>query len=523
MNTMERSCPDVQTLAGWLEGSLPSRERSRLASHLSACDECRRTVAIASTVDAPPAAPVNELLLSKVVAASRRRRYVPLTAAAAAILAVAVGFTLIPKSRPSPAPVVAVETPRILDPVAVNPALEPVEPRPVVTAPPAPVTPPDVVKETPVAVKPVETPAAPIVEKPPVPAVRNTVVTPTPVVKEASAPVTPAVDPKSLAPVFVVDPTGDLWLRRDKAEAKAGSLEKMNYKDLFAARSSGAAFSLEARTSVMLEKGSEVAFSHLKTDDSYSLALQQGLVMLDTEGTTQKWQISFGNNRLSFSDFNGRLAVESRGDRMSALLLDGTAEIKIGAQAKKAQVGQEVVLSREGTVDEQKVETQKKLARLDELRPKVFTAFAATFDEKKDEFQPYPYAVVTGRLMQGPGGLYLQAEVLGTPKAGEKTVLNSEIHLDHPFGVVTGMVIRFRYRSSLPVFAVKIGKYSADFASRVKAGQWADGEISLRDFYFEGTPMLPTDPVENVRFTGSLDKKIGQLDIDGVQFLRRVR
>jgi hypothetical protein len=273
----------------------------------------------------------------------------------------------------------------------------------------------------------------------------------------------------------------------------------------------------------MLEKGSEVAFSHLKSDDSYSLAIGQGLVMLDTEGSTQKWRISFGASELNFSDFNGRLAVESRGDRMSALLLDGTAELKIGAQAKKAQVGQEVILSREGTVVEQKVETQKKLARLDELRPKVFTAFNATFDEKKDEFQPYPYAVVTGRLMQGPTGLYLQSDVLASPKPGEKGALGAEIRLDRPFGVVTGMSIRFRYRSTLPSLAVKIGKYSADYASRVKTGQWADAEIPMTQFSFEGTPMLPTDPVENVRFTGSLDKKIGQLDIDGVQFLRRVR
>src|SRR6185295_15501124 len=112
-------------------------------------------------------------------------------------------------------------------------------------------------------------------------------------------------------------------------------------------------------------KPAEAAFSHLKGDDIYALALEQGLVMLDTEGSSQKWRISFGNSKLDFNNLNGRLAVESRGDRMSALLLDGSAELKIGSMAKKAQIGQEVVFSREGTVIEQKVETQKKLARLD--------------------------------------------------------------------------------------------------------------------------------------------------------------
>ena len=38
MNTMENSCPDVVLLAGWLEGSLSAQDRSRMASHLAACD-----------------------------------------------------------------------------------------------------------------------------------------------------------------------------------------------------------------------------------------------------------------------------------------------------------------------------------------------------------------------------------------------------------------------------------------------------------------------------------------------------
>ncbi len=526
MSTMEKFCPTTEVLAGWLQGSLDPQQRSHLTSHLAACDECRRAVAIASSIEAPPAVPVNEILLSRVVAASRPRRVLPFAAAAAAVLAATVGFSLTSKhaAQPPAAPVAVERAPAVEAP-PLKPVAKPEDAR---TAGPAPV-PSKPVVEAPkpvVVVEPAKTPEKPVaVEKP---VERPTVVAPPevvekPIVKGTPPPVKAPVDVLSLAPVFVIDPVGDLWLKRDQAEAKAVSLEKAAYKDKFSTRNGTAAFTLEARTSVMLEKNSEVAFWHQKTDDVYSLALDQGLVMLDTEGSSQKWQISFGNTKLDYNNLNGRLAVESRGDRMSALLLDGSAELKIGSMAKKALVGQEFVLSREGAVVEQKVETQKKLARLDELRPKVFTAFSSSFDEKAEEFQPYPYAVVAGKRALGPSGFYLQADALAAQKAGEKNALSSEIHLDRAFGVVSGMMIKFRYRSNLPGFSVKIGNYSVDFASKVRAGQWGEAEIPLAAFSFEGTPMLPSDPVENVRFAGSTTQKNGQLDIDGVQFLRRVK
>jgi outer membrane biosynthesis protein TonB len=526
MSTMEKFCPTTEVLAGWLQGTLDSQQRGHLTSHLAACDECRRAVAIASSIDAPPAAPLNEILLSRVVAASRPRRVLPFAAAAAAVLAAAIGFSLTPKHvAPPSAPTVAVDRAPVA-PAGIKPGPRPEEPRTVTPVPtPTPPTPPVDPQKPAVAVETTpKTPEKPVAaEKIEKPAPVAPDVVEKPVVKETPPPVKAPVDVLTLAPVFVIDPVGDLWLKRDQAEAKAVSLEKAAYKDKFSTRNGTAAFTLEARTSVMLEKNSEVAFWHQKTDDVYSLALDQGLVMLDTEGSSQKWQISFGNSKLDYNNLNGRLVVESRGDRMSALLLDGTADLKIGSMARKALVGQEVEFSREGTVVEHKVETQKKLARLDELRPKVFTAFSSSFDEKSEDFQPYPYAVVAGKRALGPSGFYLQADAALAQKPGEKSALSSEIHLDRAFGVVSGMVIKFRYRTNLPAFSLKIGNYSADFASRVRAGQWGDGEIPLGAFSFEGTPMLPSDPVENVRFAGVTDRKNGQLDIDGVQFLRRVK
>ncbi|HZE98001.1 MAG TPA: zf-HC2 domain-containing protein [Planctomycetota bacterium] len=522
MSAMEKSCPEPETLARWLEAGLSAEERVRVTSHLAACDDCRRSVALASTLDAPPAATVNEVLLQRVVTASRRRRIPPLAVAAAAFIAVGIGLSLISLTKSeAPAPTLAVGLHNAPDAspapvVAAKPAPAPVEPPRPQPAPPPRIEPPPVVvaaKETP---RPATPPADPSPKETPVPDVKLESVAKGPDLAPAPE------DNKAYVPVLVVDPVGDLWLRRDQVDAKVVAVERAARKDLLTARTAAASFSLEARASVMLEKGSEAAFSKVQSDDAYSLALGQGLVMLDTEGSSQKWRIAFGKNELDFSNFNGRLSVESRGDRMSAMLLDGSAELKIGALVKKAQVGQELVLTHEGQVVEQKGEAQKRMARFDELRPKLFMAFAATFDEKKDDLPLFPYTVTAGRLVPGPTGLFLQCEGPPPAKSGDRMTIAGEVRPERSFSVASGMVLRFRYRTTLPTFTAKLGKYSAEVTSR-RAGQWTDVEVPLRDFSFEGTPLLPTDPVDGIRFTGTFDKRVGQLDIDGVQFLRRVR
>jgi hypothetical protein len=520
MSDMEKYCPEAETLARWLEGALTTEERAAMTSHLAVCDECRRTVAVASSMAAAPPARINEVLLQRVVQASRRRRTAPIAVAAAALVLGVLGLNLLLKSAPAPRPVAdfAFERSVPKEPPSLPVTVARVEPAP--PPKPLPVEPP---KVEPVVVAPKEIPKpAPVVTAPaPADPVPKPEVKPDPVVV-APKPAPPGPEDQGYIPVFVSDPVGDLWLRRGQGEAKAGALEKAAWKDLFAARGGAATFSLEARTSVLLEKGTEAAFSRAKNDDSYGLALGQGLVMLDTEGTAQKWRIAFGSSELDFSNFNGRLAVESRGDRMSAMLLEGTAELKIGALSKKASVGQEVVLSREGQVVEQKGEALKRMARFDELRPKLFMAFAATFDEKKDDLQLFPYRVTLGKLASGPNGIYLQCEGPPSPKPGERMTLAGEVVPERAFGVVSNMVLRFRYRTTLPALTVKLGKHAVDVAVR-RAGQWNDAEIPLREFSFEGTPLLPTDPVDGVRFSVSFEKRSGQLDIDGIQFVRRVR
>jgi hypothetical protein len=530
MNAMERFCPEPELLARYLEGGLSAEERARVNGHLADCDDCRRTIALSSSLEAAPAAGrVNEILLQRVVAGSRRRRMLPMAAAAAVLLAVVAGVLLFPSSG-TKAPSDPKSLAETAEPVAV--ARPPAEPAPI-RLPEAPAPremPKPPAAETPAPPPPVVAKEAPKSTPEPVAPKSVAVPVPTPTPESKPDPVAVAapdvgktpVEDKGFVPVLVVDPVGDLWLKRDQDEAKAGAFERAAWKDRLTARAGAASFSLEARASVMLEKGSDAAITRVKTDDSYSLALGQGLVMLDTEGSSQKWRISFGPSELDFNNLNGRLSVESRGDRVSAMLLDGAAELKIGSLAKKATVGQEVVLTREGQVVEQKGEALKKLARLDELRPKLFMAFAATFDEKKDDVPLFPYTITTGRLAPGPTGLYLQCEGPPSPKSGERMTLAGEVRPERAFSVSSGMVLRFRYRTTLPAFTVKLGKYTAELPAR-RIGQWADLEVPLREFTFEGTPLLPTDPVDAIRFSVSFDKRSGQLDIDGIQFQRRVR
>ena len=134
----------------------------------------------------------------------------------------------------------------------------------------------------------------------------------------------------------------------------------------------------------------------------------------------------------------------------------------------------------------------------------------------------FPYTIKEGRLAAGPSGLYLMCEGPPSAKPGERVTIAGEVRPDRSFSVASGMALKFRYRTTLPAFSVKLGKYAADVTAR-RSGQWADAEIPLREFTFEGTPLLPTDPVDGIRFSVSFEKRAGQLDIDGVQFLRRVR
>ncbi|HEV3027162.1 MAG TPA: zf-HC2 domain-containing protein, partial [Planctomycetota bacterium] len=123
---MEKPCPEPETLARYLEGSLAADERLRVTGHLADCDGCRRTVSLASSLEAVPAAPVNEILLGRVVSASRRRRFLPMAIAAAVMLIGIVSISLLRSSRQdAPTALEAEERPRPVLSLSRPPSAEP--------------------------------------------------------------------------------------------------------------------------------------------------------------------------------------------------------------------------------------------------------------------------------------------------------------------------------------------------------------------------------------------------------------
>ena len=510
MSTMIGPCPKPEDLAAWLEGGLSPQERGPVTSHLAACDDCRRAVGVASLVEDAPARPVDEVLLARVVTASRRRPVWMWAVAGALLVALVLGFVLF---RPVPtvevrstadapkipAPVVIHATPPAPDPA---PVPKPEEPKPLVKveekpAPPKPEEPKPVVKveEKPEPPKPVPEP-----EKP------KEVVTVPPVKTETDLSVV-------FGPVFVVDPAGDLLLRG----AKVGAFEQAGYKDTFTSREGGG-FTLDARVSVALEKGASAGLSWFKPDQAYTVHSDQGLVLVDTEGATFSFRVTRGGATIVFANLNGCLSVEPRGDQVAATLLRGKSDLKIGSEVRKAEVGREVVLAADGKTTQQPGETKKKLDRLMALRPKSSTIFAASFDEKKDEVSPFPYTVLVGRVATGPSGLFLEAV-----KGGDKLEVAAALRPDRAIPVTSDMVVRFRYRTNLPSFTVRLGQHAAIFTSKARAGQWAEGEIRRDAFAFEGVALEPSAEVAEVRFTGVIPRNVGSLEVDAVQFLRRAR
>lgn len=526
MRHMGDFCPGPEALAGWLEQSFSAPERARVTAHLASCDECRRAVTIASAVEPQAAGVVDEALLQRVTAAARRRPIGAWAAlAAAGLLAIGLLFWV---SGKKPEPGVAVVTP----PPTAHPAAE--------VKPPVAKTEP----ETPVVATPEVPPALPEKKRDPV--------TPEPAKEEPKKPVLVKEEPKPTPPkeepapavkvpprttetdlsrvfgsVYVIDPSGDLWLNREGGEpGRVGRYEQVGYKDTLSARDAAGAFALEGKATMALEKGASATVAWKRLDGAYSLALTQGTVMVDTEGLLQKWEVTRGTTEVTFANLNGRLVVEPRGEMFAAVMLTGRTDVRIGSAARRLESGREMVLTLEGKVTE-KAADSRKYARLSQLRPKHLTVFAATFEEK-DETRAFPYTVPGGKLVAEASAVHLHAEVPpgSYGKAGEKAVASCLIKPDAPIQVVDPdtTVLRFRYRSNFPTFTIRLGKYSAVYTSRLKANQWGDGEITLAAFEFEGTQIVPGDEAAEIQFQGVVDgKKPGILDLDGVQFLRRSR
>jgi hypothetical protein len=522
MTEMKEVCPGFELLAGWVEGTLSPRERHGVTAHLAACDDCRRAVEIASTAGPAPAREVDEALLARVVAGSRRRTPWRWAAAAGVAAAAGLGFWMA-SAPPAPAPLAV--SPSVAPPPPpgeATPARVPTpeppakpevavapEPRPPAEAPRAAERPlvPDPARETLVAEKPEEPPPPP-----PEPAPR----------REPGR----TVVKEGYGPLFVIDPAGDLWVRREEGQAGrvSSAFEQVTWSDTFAARNAPSGFTVEGKASVVLDKGAEASVAYFKSEKAYEIILVQGLAIVDTEGAIQRWQVSYGRTQLAFANLRGRIGLEPRpGEQVAVVLLDGRADLRIGAKSQPAKVGREVCLGRDGQVTEHAAPLPR-FAALPAFRPRFLTTFSATFEEPKDQPTPFPYGVTAGRVLGEGGSLFLRTLVpTADPKSGEKLTVEASLKPAHPFDWAAGTVLAFRYRSDYPIFTVHLGKFTAPFTSR-NLGTWNEGELDLRTFRHEGGQMVPgDDKVEHVQFTAPADRKGGKLDIDGVQFLRRTR
>lgn len=509
MRDMLRFCPGPGPLAAWLEGALPAAERAGVTAHLSDCDECRRAVSIARGVEPGAPAAVNEGLLDHVVAVARRKPVWRWVAAAVLVAGIAALFSR-PRREPPVEPVVAQPAaPRIL-PVAVVPAPAP--------APVAPISVnelPVEAPETPVAVASVPAPPPPEVKKE------------TPVaLPEIPAPVAPPAAVRTLAPLVVFDPAGDLWVRRGKAgAARVGPFEKVTPVDSFSSRNAPGAIRVEGRASVVFEKGAEASMGFDAPLQAYHLALEKGAVMIDTEGSAQRWEIHQGAAGVIFSAFKGRLSLEPRPGALAALVIDGQGEFQVGDQKGTVAAGREVLVSDDGKVTSQAADTKKKIRRFEEIRPRSLTAFSATFDDKEGQ-RPFVYEVRTGLAKADAGGAWLQGADPGEydpARPSDKRLVRVALKLGRPVTCASDMILRFRYRTTAPSFSVNLGRFSSVYRSRTTGGQWRDAEIPLKAFEHEGVSMVPSDEFPDVRMEAEFDRKAGMLDVDGIYLVRRIK
>jgi hypothetical protein len=533
MSQMERVCPDAEVLAAWLEGGLSPDERALVAGHLSRCDACRRAVSLAATLEPAPADPVDEALLARLVAASRRRPAWRWAAAAAALVAgtLAVVFGRPEKppipAAPVPAPVARTETAPPA-PVPPAPLPEPVvaaPPTPPVVPPPAPPPAPVPAPPAPPAVAKVETPPAP--EVPPKPDVA-----PKPKVGETE------VDLARLhGAVFLGDPAGDLWVAREGADAaKAGVFEQVGWKDVLGARAAISGFTVDGRSTLVLDRAASAALAWFKPDQAYRLEAREGAAVLDTHGATQAWVLAAGRARLLLPALKGQLSVEPRGDGLRAVLLEGSAELKSGSETRTLQAGREVVLSADGRLEDRKAEGADRLAKLLRSRPKSSTLFAAGFDERRTVAHPFPYTIVVGRVKDGPGGPFLEAEsgfVPSETSAFKPFPLTAALKPDRLITTSSDVVLRFRHRTTLATLSLRLREapaidgapgpeYALELASK-SGGRWVEVELPLGAFVHEGVPLVPLRDLAELRFTGISEKKGGLLEVDAVQFVRRAR
>jgi hypothetical protein len=313
------------------------------------------------------------------------------------------------------------------------------------------------------------------------------------------------------------DIEGGLRIARGEAKpAERKPFERVDGRDMIEAVGPGAGLSVDGRAILALSAGARASVFRSEADRAYGLEIHQGSALVDTEGATQRWKVSFGRAELNFAALNGRVVLEGRGEgELAVTLLEGRAELKDPGRGPRLGSGREWVCRADGRWADRPADFRRWKA-LAALLPPQTTLFAATFEEAAGE--TFAYTVLAGRVMREGGRAYLSAA--GGGEAGP--VPAAAIRPEPAIPYLTGLRLRIRCRSDAPEVTIHLGPFRAA-AALPRKGVWQEVEVALDEFHHEGVRMVPSDMVTEVRVSLPEERREGTLDLGAVSLVRRMR
>lgn len=480
-------------MARWIEGNLPTSDRADLARHLAACDDCRRTVALAAEAlemkPEPLEAGAEERWLRRL---RRPRARIWSAAAAAAVLLLACGL-LVWKRRPAPP---------VPEPERISKSEDPKPPR----------------TDLPTAARSDETPAGvPKSEIADEPSGDSRAARSEEFARaETRRPHETRSDPYE--PLVLLDGSGDLWFSRSEGEepARVSGAFRAGYRRLLQARTAAASFTVDGRATVAIEKETKVWVAQSRRENAYVLDVADGAAFVDTEGMSQAWRVLWGTVQIFLPSVHGRIFLLAVTESLELHVLQGKIEVAHSGSAETLEGGRSLSLDPSGAIGKKAgdaAENKRRLARLAQIRPSFRTAFLATFDETA-ETRPFGYTIANGRMRNDP------SPKIGNFLLGESTADSSAcaaLRLDREVRYLNGMVLRFGYRTNVDALSLQAGKYVGRVTLEVSKESWRTAEVPIEMLEDEGVPIVSGEPIREIRFALN---EIGTLEIDAVELVR---
>ena len=515
-------CISALHLARWIEGNLGDADHETVSKHLSACDDCRRSVGLALVAEEMPAHVLSPVEHAKALAivlgpgtlcanvelwsrwvedtlsgperekvnhhmadCDDCRRTVALARLAEESHAPSLSDTARRRLMNVVAPIkriawvwrVAAAAVVIVG-IMLYFSLRPAPNTPgFVKKPEAPST-TAIVKETPKEESPAPPKApepgpGPAPEKPaPIPPPKET---PKIVVKQP-APETPVPvpvpakvrpsDPALFARVAVSDASGALAIRRAGTTKASpfGATDSIGFGDELIAEQA-ASVTVDGAALVMLEKSARVSVMAAATATSYAMMIHSGAAFIDTVGTVQAWEVWYNDDAVSLTKMNGRIAIDASRGALSVGVVSGGAVV--GAQAVKA--GTCVTVTGRGLESAPLAEGVAE--RIKAAKPERVTLFSVQFGATATGA-----TVKAGRLVdKNPG--YLEAGSDGPAK--NDTMVWAGFRLPKPVVYSTGLFLRMRYRSSAGAMALHSEGFERPFGRHGVTSDWIEQDFQL--------------------------------------------